>query len=224
VTSSLFLSPHPDDLVYSAFSALLEHSGVGRAVIFFNVSRFTKWGLLPKYIVTMMRTLEERIILTRLRVRPSFLWMEDSSSRSSPINGEAVASKLAVFQGAFQYIFCPLGISRHSDHMAVRSAAIDYWLTCGKKPRIRFYEDLPYAARMRDIDFEVETCVRELSRSCGRLSTCYHPMNADQFKRKLFFNRMYLTQNDHSRLLKKHAEELGKKSEQAFAERYFCSP
>jgi len=224
VTSTLFLSPHPDDLVYSAFSALVEQSGIGTAVTFFNVSRFTKWGLLPKYFVTMMRTLEERIILTRLRVKPSFLWMEDSSSRSLPINLQKATSKLNRFRGTFQYIFCPLGISGHPDHSAVRSVAVDYWrLRCGGKPTICFYEDLPYAAKVKEIEVEVERCVRELSRSCADLSIRYHPMSIDQLKRKVAFSRLYLTQNDQSKFLKKHAQVIGEKCGQAYAERYFCS-
>ena len=221
--SSIFLSPHPDDLVYSAFSALVEQTGVGTAVIFFNVSRFTKWGLLPKYFVTPLRTLEERIILTRLRVRPSFLWLDDSSSRGYPINGQKVASKLDRFRGAFRYVFCPLGISEHPDHATVRSAAIDYWLKCGSKPRICFYEDLPYAAKMKEAEVEVERCVRKLSQFCDHLCICYHPMNIDQLKRKIVYSRLYLTQNDQSKLLKRHAQLIGKKCGRAYAERYVCS-
>jgi LmbE family N-acetylglucosaminyl deacetylase len=221
--SNLFFSPHPDDLVYSAFSALMEQSDVGMAVVFFNVSRFTKWGLLPKYFVTMTRTLEEKIILTRLRVRTSFLWLEDTSSRSSPIDRQVIASKLKRIHGPLQNIFCPLGVSGHLDHLAVRSAAIEYWLRCCSKPRISFYEDLPYAAKIKEIECEVETCVRLLSRSCGRLSIHYQPLSADQFRRKAFFSRLYFTQNDHTNLLKKHAKELGKRSKTAYAERYVCS-
>jgi len=224
VTSTLFLSPHPDDLVYSAFSALTEQREVGTGVTFFNVSRFTKWGLLPKYFVTPMRTLEERIILTRLRVRSSFLWMEDSSSRSCPISMQKIASKLNQFSGRFEYIFCPLGISGHPDHLAVRRVAIDYWrLKCDGKPSICFYEDLPYAAKVKEIECEVERCVRELSQSCDNLSICYRPLSNDQFNRKVVFSRLYLTQNDQSKLLKKHAQVIGKKCGRAYAERYVCS-
>ena len=224
MTSTLFLSPHPDDLVYSAFSALVEQSGAGTAVIFFNVSRFTKHGLLPKYFVTTMRTLEERIVLTRLRIRSSFLWMEDSSSRSHPISMQNIATKLNRFRGTFRYILCPLGISGHPDHLAVRSIAIDYWrLKCGGKPTICFYEDLPYAAKVKEIDVEVERCVRELSPSCVDLSARYQPMSIDQLKKKVAFSRLYLTQNDQSDLLKKHAQIIGKKCGQAYAERYVCS-
>jgi LmbE family N-acetylglucosaminyl deacetylase len=221
--SNLFLSPHPDDLVYSAFSALTEQSKVGLAVVFFNVSRFTRWGLLPKTFVSLARTCEEKIILARLQVKSSFVWLEDSSSRSYLIDREVIDSTLSSFRGPLQNLFCPLAVSGHADHLAVRNAAIDYWLKRDAKPRICFYEDLPYAAKMEEIEHEIGRCVRQLSRSCGRLSVCYNPLNADQFKRKLFFSRLYLTQNDHTRLLTKHAEELGKRCGGAYAERYVCS-
>jgi LmbE family N-acetylglucosaminyl deacetylase len=223
VASALFLSPHPDDLVYSAFCALTENAGDGTAVVFFNVSRFTKRGLLPKYFVTMVRSIEERLILARLRIRSSFLWMEDSSCRRSPIDQDSVRSKLIAFHESYRYIYCPLGIYGHLDHLAVRSAGIDYWLKSGKKSKIRFYEDLPYAARVKEVESEVETCVSELTKSCGPLSIHYHPMNFDLVRRKLFFSRLYLTQNNHSKLLKKHAEELGKQCNRAYAERYVSS-
>lgn len=219
----MFLSPHPDDLVYSAFSALMEQPEVGLAIVFFNVSRFTRWGLLPKTFVTVTRTFEEKVILTRLQLKSSFLWLEDSSSRSYQIDRQIIDSKLNGFHGPVRNLFCPLGISGHSDHLAVRNAAINYWLKRDAKPRICFYEDLPYAAKMEEIEHEVDICVRQLSRFCGRLSVCYYALNADQFKRKLFFSRLYLTQNDHTSLLTKHAEELGKRCGRAYAERYVCS-
>ena len=219
----LFLSPHPDDLVYSAFCALTESAGVGRAVVFFNVSRFTKWGLLPKHIVTMMRSIEEQLILAKLQIKSSFLWMEDSSCRREMINQNFVSSKLMDFQGTYQCIYCPLGISGHTDHLAVRSAGVDLWLKSGKRSRLCFYEDLPYAARLRDLESEVETRVRELTNSCGQLSIRYHPMDLDRVKRKLFFSRLYITQNNHGKLLKMHARELGKRCKGEYAEKYVSS-
>jgi LmbE family N-acetylglucosaminyl deacetylase len=223
VSSVLFLSPHPDDLVYSAFCAITESAGVGRAVVFFNVSRFTKWGLLPKHIVTMMRSLEEKLILARLQIESSFLWMEDSSCRPDMINQGLVSSKLMDIRGAYQCIYCPLGISGHTDHLAVRSAGVDLWLRSGKRSRICFYEDLPYAARLRDVESEVETRVRELTHFCGQLSVRYHPMDRDRVKRKMFFSRLYITQNNHSRLLRMHAKELGKRCRGEYAEKYVSS-
>jgi len=149
--------------------------------------------------------------------------MEDSSIRNQPINMHETASKLDRFPTAFQQIFCPLGISGHVDHLAVRSLAIDYWrLKCNRKPVICFYEDLPYAAKVKEIEVEIERCVTEISTFCDRLSVCYRPLSTDQLKKKIDFSRHYLTQNDQGELLKKHAEAMGKKSGQAYAERYVC--
>lgn len=217
---NVFFSPHPDDLVYSAFSALTERTGVGTAVIFFNVSRFTRWGIFPKYFVTMMRTLEDKIILTRLRLRTSFLWLEDSSVRSNPISQQAIASRLSGFPEPLRSIFCPMGVGGHPDHLAVRDAAIHFWRRRRMKPQICFYEDLPYAARTKEIESEVEKCVRNMPQSCGRLSIFYSPLTKVQFRRKILFSRLYLTQNDHTTLLTRHAKELGKQCGRAYAERY----
>jgi len=120
-------------------------------------------------------------------------------------------------------IFCPLGISGHVDHLAVRSVAIDYWrLTCNMRPVICFYEDLPYAAKVKEIEIEVNRCIREISTFQNQLSVFYRPLSTDQLKKKIDFSRLYFTQNDQSELLKKHAEAIGKKCGQAYAERYIC--
>ena len=216
----LFLSPHPDDLVYSTFSTLMESAGFGTAIVFFNVSRFTKRGLLPKFLVTPMRTLEDALILARLRIETTFLWMEDSSCRPDFIDQELVNSKLDSFRGTYVSIYCPLGVSGHIDHLAVRSAGVNLWLKSGKRSRICFYEDLPYAARMKDVDVEVETRVRELTGTCGRLVVLYRPMNSDGVRRKLFFGSRYLTQNNHSNLLEMHAKQMGQRCGEDYAERY----
>lgn len=220
--ANLFVSPHPDDLVYSAFAAITGHSGDADAVILFNVSRFTKWGLLPKNIVTVMRTVEETMILTRLGMRPSFLWMDDSSIRTKPVDRNELVLKLAHLRKPPRNLYCPLGMGQHPDHLAARDAAITYWLNCGSKPRICFYEDLPYAARISRLDLEFERCVRSLPRPRRQLSVHYEPLNADLLRKKAFFSRLYITQNDHTKLLERHGKELGRRCGSSYAERYVC--
>jgi LmbE family N-acetylglucosaminyl deacetylase len=220
---TLFLSPHPDDLVYSAFASITDHAGNGHAVVFFNVSRFTKWGLLPKNLVTTIRTLEEKMILRRFQLKSSFLWMNDYSTRTTPIDAFDLISKLARLRGRIRNIFCPLGIGNHPDHLAVRSTAVNYWLTFATRPRLYFYEDLPYAARIDEVDPAFESCVRALPEPKSQFSVRFHPLSADLFRRKLFFARLYVTQNDHSQLFEKHAMELGRKCGALYAERYVCS-
>ena len=221
--ANLFLSPHPDDLVYSAFAAITAHSGDVNAVILFNVSRFTKWGLLPKNLVTMMRTLEETMILSRLGLRPSFLWMDDYSIRTKPIDRNELALKLAQLGNPTGTLYCPLGIGKHPDHLAARDAAIAYWLSCKCKPRICFYEDLPYAARIDRVDLEFERCVRSLPQSLPKLSVHYEPLSAELLRKKAFFSGLYLTQTDHRRLLERRGMELGRRCSSLCAERCVCS-
>src|SRR5712691_2216056 len=76
---SLFLSPHPDDLVYSTFSALTEASKSRFAIVFFNVSGFTRWRFLSRPAVTLLRTLEDRLLLNLMGVRVSYRNLSDSS-------------------------------------------------------------------------------------------------------------------------------------------------
>jgi len=223
-SANLFLSPHPDDLVYSAFGAVSKHSGKASALVFFNVTRFTKWGLLPKNIVTAVRTVEEAIILGRLHLGISFLWMDDYSLRGR--SGEKqLPLELIHSRQPLQNLFCPLGIGDQPDHLAVRDFAIRYWTKMPRKPRIWFYEDLPYAARIPRIDGTVENCVRGISQLEGLREAVlqYWPLDPALFRKKLFFSRLYLSQNDQTELLERHARELGKQCSSAYAERYVCS-
>jgi len=221
--ANLFLSPHPDDLVYSAFAAITEHGGEGDALVFFNASRFTRWGLLPKNVATMMRTFEERIVLALLRLGSSFLWMDDSSSRGNAIEGREFRSKPVYFHQQLRNLFCPLGIGEHPDHLAVRDLGIEYWVRCRSKPRIWFYEDLPYAAKIPRVDDIVEKCIRRLPNLGGHLEVRYKPLTAGLFRKKLFFSRLYITQNDQTELLRSRGRELGRRCGAPYAEAYVSS-
>jgi hypothetical protein len=221
--ATLFLCPHPDDLVYSAFAAAADYAGEADALVFFNVSRFTKWGLLPKNLVTIARTVEEKLILRRLRLRSSFLWKEDSSSREGAVNSKQLSSYLNASQWTIRNLFCPLGIANHPDHLAVRDVALEYWSNAAAKPKLCLYEDLPYAARIGDADLQLERCLHALSESYCDFSVQYWPLSQRLFKKKLFFSRLYLTQNDHTDLLEGHARELGRRCQSPYAERYVCS-
>ena len=221
--ANLFFSPHPDDLVYSAFAAITEHAGKGDAIVFFNATRFTKWGLLPMNVATLVRTVEETIILTRLRLGCSFMWIDDYSLRDKDNEKKELSSNLVPFRQPLRNLFCPLGIGGHPDHLAVRNFAIEYWLKYKVKPRIWFYEDLPYAARIPKIDDAVEKCISQIPHLQGLLTIRYKPLNSTLFRKKLFFSRLYVTQNDHTALFEDHGKQLGKKCDSPYAERYCCS-
>src|SRR5207245_11228947 len=76
---SLFLSPHPDDLVYSTFSALTDTSKSRSAIVFFNVSSFTRWRFLSRPAVTLLRKLEDRLLSNFMGVRVSYKNLPDYS-------------------------------------------------------------------------------------------------------------------------------------------------
>jgi len=218
--SNLFLSPHPDDLVYSAFAAVTRYAGEADAIIFFNSSRFTKWGLLPKKIVTATRTLEEKLILSRLGLKSSFVWLNDSSCKREQVESREIQSHIPRDSWRIGKVFCPLGIAGHPDHVALRDAAVEYWLKAGRRFHLFFYEDLPYAERIDNVDTELRRIIITLSKSSATLSVCYWPLNTKLFERKLFFSTLYVTQNDQRVLLKRHGRVLGRICGSPFAERY----
>ena len=123
----LLLSPHPDDLVYSAYAALSDGARQKRGVVFFNVSRFARGRLLPSVPVTALRTLEDRLIMGRNGVKASYLFLRDSTMRDVdnqqlgrwPPGPSAVSPP--------HRIFAPLGVGAHADHPLVRRAAISWW-------------------------------------------------------------------------------------------------
>ena len=79
---NLLLSPHPDDLVFSAFSILTKKED-NLALVFFNVSSFTRWPVKSKKLVTGYRTLEDRAILRSLKTKVKYLNLEDNSLKKS---------------------------------------------------------------------------------------------------------------------------------------------
>jgi hypothetical protein len=147
--------------------------------------------------------------------------MNDSSSRRQrKVDHKKITPNILKNVSRIENIFCPLGIGNHPDHVTVREVALRIWLAESRKPQLHFYEDLPYAARSKDLDEEVEGCIKVMSGRCGRLSIRYWPLSKQLLKRKLFFSKLYLTQNDHRKLLEQHARELGSMSRSAYAERY----
>ena len=117
-------------------------------------------------------------------------------------------------------MFCPLGVANQPDHVAVRNVALKVWQAELRRPQLYLYEDLPYAARIKNVDQEIERCIKTISGSCRKLSIRYWPLSKQLFKRKLFFSKLYLTQNDHTKVLEQHAGELGRMSGFTYAERY----
>src|SRR5579872_2675702 len=115
---NLLLAPHPDDLVFSAFSALSSKEKK-LAIVFFNVSTFSRWPIRSRTLVTLLRTLEDKFILNFLGTKVKYLFKKDSSLLATdPTNNKAWASWIKPPPSS---IFCPLGIGEHPNHKQVRN-------------------------------------------------------------------------------------------------------
>lgn len=221
---NLLLSPHPDDLVFSGFSALCEHSEK-RAIVFFNVSRYTRWKVKSKLLVSGYRTLEDRIILGLFGVRVSFLFLEDTSLCNERPQSVNLTELKAMLPSRIlpRKIFCPLGIGGHSNHLLVRQSGIDLWHSWEKKPELFFYEDLPYATfDLRNSRYSLEGCLDDVKRFCGTLRIAWRPISASEMRQKLLAGRAYASQTNHTKLLAEHSRKLGKECSAEFAEKYFA--
>jgi hypothetical protein len=223
----LLLSPHPDDLVYSAYASLSDRTRPKLGVVFFNVSRFALGRLLPMVPVTALRTLEDRLILGWNGVKARYFFLRDSSLRENNDNQSLGRWPLAPgpsVGGTPHRIFAPLGVGAHEDHLLVRKAAISWWSTEYRRiPQICFYEDLPYAARSENLWAEEERIVNELEAECGVLQPEHWRLRPPLLRRKLLFSRFYLSQADKVELFLTHAIQVGRLSGDGPAERYFCT-
>jgi len=207
---TLLLSPHPDDLVYSAFSALIEPFNRKVAVTVFSLSRFTKWGLGSPRLVSTFRKLEDKLAFTLLGVRSFHLDQPDTSvvvaRRSTP--------RLVCRPNI---IYSPLAVGSHPDHLVTRGLAIRMWLEANRRPRLFFYEDLPYAAR----GVGYEGVLEALSCEVGLLKPHFIPLSEYQLRLKMLFSRLYITQTDYTGLLRRRAEENGLNCGVRYAEVFF---
>jgi hypothetical protein len=217
----LLLSPHPDDLVYSAYRMLSDRSRLKLAITFFNVSRFTRFGLLPRRIVTLARTLEDRVALGIAGCGVRFLYELDSLARGeAPVR---VVARLPDLSGSMPVrIVAPLGVGSNPDHLIVRSVAMSLW-RLAPECELVLYEDLPYAARSSDLATEETSIVSALGEAGIREE--FLPMSPSEMRRKLLLSRLYLTQTVKTQTLLDHARLVGADSSNGFAERVFvCSP
>jgi LmbE family N-acetylglucosaminyl deacetylase len=214
----LLLSPHPDDIVYSAFSVLSDHTRPKLALVFFNTTGFTRFGLFPVAFVTMARTLEDWLIMTIAGSAASYLFLPDSLARSESPESADLEARLRFKDLHPRRIVAPLGVGGHPDHLLVRNFAISLWHK-SKSPELFLYEDLPYATRSPNLRSEEETIVHSiqipgLRESCRR-------MNEREMSRKAFFGGLYVTQSNKREILVRHAERVGSACGGPYAERFY---
>jgi LmbE family N-acetylglucosaminyl deacetylase len=213
----VLLSPHPDDLVYSAYTMLSDRSRHKLAITFFNVSTFTRFGLLPRRFVTLARTFEDLLALGIAGCRVRFLYEPDSVARGeAPIQ---VAPRLPdLFDSPPSRVVAPLGVGGNPDHVIIRGVAMSLWRRAPECELV-LYEDLPYAARSADLAAEEMSIVSALGEA-GIREEFIH-MSPSELRRKLLLSRLYVTQTGKARTLLDHARRVGADSGEGFAERFF---
>jgi len=164
---NVYLSPHLDDAAFSLGSLIASQPG-GTLVNVFTRSSYVAGRPLDVRgdtaevdRISTLRAAEdvgfsERFGLVRLEIGGE----EPILRGQQPFAKEAVASgvaqiKTALFDAldttssAGANVYCPAGIGRHADHLAVRTVAIAWYQSRNPKSALWFYEDLPYASRPR---------------------------------------------------------------------------
>lgn len=214
----LLLSPHPDDLVFSTFS-ILSNRREKLALIYFNVSKFTRWKIKSKLIVTTIRTLEDKIILSLLGTKTAYLFLPDDSIRKSS-SEQLENGDISLLKGMPSEIYCPLGVGGNPDHLKVRDKGIRLHRSFEKRPKLFFYEELPYAARHSD---SIESRLQEISPFFSSIKPIVSVLSNDNMKRKLIASRVFFSQNNHGALLLKRAREVGEESSGEYAEKFYLA-
>jgi hypothetical protein len=150
-------------------------------------------------------------------VRVSYKNLSDSS----------IAQKRAGYASgvtlSFSELYSPLGVGGHPDHLFVRDLALSIWKGMKRKTAMLFYEDLPYAARTKDLEATEKELAIEVGGICGRLEARCLPLTKNALRRKRLYSRLYLTQTDQSDLILSHAKKVGEECGLEYAERVFVT-
>jgi len=169
------LSPHSDDAALSLSGLLFLAADSGRRctiITAFSRSRRTRTGGIERdeECVTAMRKREDEAFVSLLGSGACVLWCDlpDPSVRlpaardtwyvPRPLSADehAFVSGIAGFCEEHIEDSCvllaPMALGRNRDHLIVRAAALEF---VRRNPRRLFlYEDLPYAARMSELELE----------------------------------------------------------------------
>lgn len=160
----LFLSPHPDDIAFSAFASLVRvPPGETRTLVtVFSRSCYTYAapGVREEALTISSRRMEEDSRFARAHGAEWVpLGFADSSLRplrageeyrrasgEEPLYPSVLAKLRGLLEAAGPEAVChvPLGISQHVDHLMVRDAVL---ALRGGPQGLVFHEDLPYAER-----------------------------------------------------------------------------
>lgn len=205
---AVILSPHFDDAVLSAWSVLRREGPAIVVNVFAGVpapgspppwDRLT--GATDAAERMRQRKAEDRDALAHAGRESIDLPFLDLHYRSAPLDGEALVAAIAAAAPDASELWAPAGIGGHSDHLAVRAAALA--LARGGPP-LRLYADLPYAARWgwpewvtgrrgpRGLD--VDAWMRAFLPEGTALPGQAHVLSRREARRKLRAIRAYRTQ------------------------------
>jgi hypothetical protein len=157
--------------------------------------------------------------MSALGVKVTYQFLPDHLARGNGEPGDSRMFRQLPANSPVRLV-APLGVGGHPDHLLVRNLATRYFKRVGGS-ELMLYEDLPYAALRTDLEEEERSITHALG--TPRLRELCIPMNARTMARKVFFSRLYFTQSNKSKILKKHAMAIGRKCGSEFAERYYVA-
>lgn len=142
--SVAILSPHLDDALLSAFSALPARV-VNVCTALPPAGTLTRWdritGASDSRAHMQERLDEDRAALAAAGADAVALGFLDAQYRDEPLEPDALrASIAAALEGATE-VWAPAGVGDHVDHVQVRDAAIELGVP------LRLYAELPYAVK-----------------------------------------------------------------------------
>jgi deacetylase len=165
----IFLSPHPDDIVFSAYGRWRDALDGGNQVVLMTIFSQSGWtakqfasGGLTALEISARRLKEELAFTQEYGALLVPLGFRDTSLRgqpdylavgASPEDDPCFPAVKCELQTLVQQIpsettlHIPLGISQHVDHLIVRWVISE--MRCGCK-QVIFYEDLPYAEALSE--------------------------------------------------------------------------
>jgi len=146
------LSPHLDDAVLSAWSALRSAreahvvnvcSGLPPSGVLSPWDRLT--GATSSRVRMLERVREDRMALRRAGCTATALDLPEAQYRDGALDSAALGGELKTLLHGVDQVWAPAGIGGHEDHLQVRDAVLDICRHGG--PVLRLYADLPYAVK-----------------------------------------------------------------------------
>jgi len=228
---NIFLSPHPDDICFSAFLAIKEKDPSNPPVII-TVFNKTCWRFdapvrsQDAARVTSVRAHEERTFAASVEATVKFLEFEDSSLRyrflgdeykNTPTEDHIFPTVEKTIHDALERydsigkIYIPLGISNHVDHLICREAVFRHHHL---RNNAVLYEDLPYVASFSEENIRVF-----VGQLCSHLANnTLHTPSVKEKTAAMSFYRSQLEEDTISTVIK-YGVRLGNNT--SLAERYW---